>query len=494
MRNICPVLLLLIVLVSGSDAVVDKPALRDSLQSDTAAGGQDGASPFGAATSFMMGNTLLEQGDLAGAVPYLAQAYHMDPDELEIAETYRDVLIELDYPDEALAISRRLLRSSGLSYDVNEVHVLLLVGLERYDDALAHLAGFQTQFPDSTRLHLLEGEILLRASRFEEARKKYISLRRMFPEKWERLTLTLLEISALIDDPDRQEALWADAYSERPDSSALRLGYIRFLVNHARDARALEIAIGEDGALSQDISPLGVSWTTLVAGLISDAGRSEVALEFLEDRRRETDLDADSALLAARLRIRSGDLEAALEVLSEGVADWPEDPALHLLLGEVYAETGRYDLSETHLRESLALDETETGAYFSLISLLSRKHPADLDPRSDAPATRAVIAEIRNLAERAESRLDAGDYSGYMMLGATMMGIGDPASAAEKYEIAAGRRCSTCRSSTRNWDGIRTCWMSSNSCWTNIPRIRWLSTRWGIPWRTGAWNWTGPVR
>jgi tetratricopeptide (TPR) repeat protein len=420
----------------ATTAVVNKPVLPDSLMSPARQQIPGDDSDFGAGTIFMMGNILLSQGDAVGAIPYLSQAYSMSPDEVEIAEAYRDVLLELSYRQDALDVSTHLLRTAGDKFETHRTHVLILAIMEKYDDALTHLGGFQADYPDSTTLHLLEGEILLRASRLSAAFGKYEQLREMFPEDGERHTLMLMDIAAVIHTTEKQTALWRRYTDEMPESKGLTMGFLRFLVNNGQDRDAIDWARQAAERQGTDEAN-GMSWVTLATGMIAEAGRINTAIELLETQHGEHGLSLEATSMLARFYVRRGDLQAARDKLQEAVRSWPDEVDNHLLLGEILTELGEYEAGMEQFIIVESLDPSNTESYFARISLLSRQYPAIMDPGPHDTVTNDIIATINKLSDRAESYLSEVDYGGFMILGSVKMALGNLEDAAVHYEKAA---------------------------------------------------------
>ena len=180
--------------------------------------------PQGAATSYMVGSTLLSEGDLAGALPFLAQAYRMSPDELTFARTYRDVLQEIGYLRDATDVARRIVRGHPDSYEGWERLIGLNAIQESYADARAALDDCRRAHPDSSRLDLVEAELLLRAHAWEEAMAAYRQALPSHPAHQERIYDAMAE-TRLAAQPARRGGRALDGKGWPPSRPRVRCGW-----------------------------------------------------------------------------------------------------------------------------------------------------------------------------------------------------------------------------------------------------------------------------
>jgi len=392
--------------------------------------------PPGAATGYMVGSTLLAEGDLAAALPFLAQAYRMSPDELTFARTYRDALQQAGYLRDATDVSWRIVREHPESFEGWERLIALEAAQERYADARAALDGCRRAHPDSTRLDLVAAELLLRTHAWAEAMAAYREALPHHPERRESIYGAMAELASLLNRPDEADALWTEGLAVAPGSRSLRLGRIQHLVDNRRDQDAMTIAAAGDSLLAERGDE--PAWVELAAGMIAQAGREQAAISLLQPRWETGSLDLGAALQLSRLHARAGDWERAIDLAQRISERWPEAARPHLFLGEFLAGRGDLAAGEAATRRALELDAEDPDHLLALISILSRRHPDLFSGRAAEPAGEALVREVRGLADRAAALLDESAPAAVrMMIGATYQGLGDHEASIPYYERAA---------------------------------------------------------
>ncbi len=121
-------------------------------------------------------------------------------------------------------------------------------------------------------------------------------------------------------------------------------------------------------------------------------GRYEAAIASFRDCLNSPNplaLSPDEALAYATALSATGQLPAALEVLTPAVAQNPDSASLHDGLGALLAQTGKMEAALPHFEDAVATDPTLTKAQLHLsAALLALGHPND----AVAPATVAATA------------------------------------------------------------------------------------------------------
>ncbi|MDO9172913.1 MAG: tetratricopeptide repeat protein [bacterium] len=421
-------------------AVVPMSALPTGAVPDSASADPGGTDldpiPQGATTSYMVGSTLLAEGDLAGALPFLAQAYRMSPDELTFARTYRDVLQEIGYLRDATDVARRIVLDHPDAYEGWERLIGLVVAQERFADAREAVDACRLAHPDSTRLDLIEAELLLRTHAWAEAMAAYRKALPRHPAHLERIYGAMAELASLLNRPEEAAALWTEGLAAKPASRSLRLGRIQHLVDNQRDGDAMTVAITGDSLMVARGE--GRAWVELTAGMIAQAGREEAAIALLLPMWERDDLDLGAALQLSRLHARADAWEQAIALARAIVQRWPEAARPHLFLGEFLAGRGDLAAGEAEIRSAVALGGADPDNLLALISILSRRHPDLFTGRASDRTEQGPVREVRELADRAASLLtEDAPLSVRMMLGATYQGLGDHETSIAFYERAA---------------------------------------------------------
>ncbi|MBC8426256.1 tetratricopeptide repeat protein [bacterium] len=418
-------------------AVVTKPATEDSLGlADSVL--QLDEPLHGVATSYMIGLTLFAQGDAAGALPYLAHAHRLSPDEEVFAKAFRDVLLQLGYLPDALGVSMQLVARPPVPYETWLQHVSIFVAMERYDEAFDALADFRQEHPDSLQLGMLQAEILLRSHRWDEALAIYRALLPVLPEEREHIYMAMAEMTVHLEKHDEATAIWAEGLAAMPDSRPLRLGSLQHHIFLGRDEAAVAIADDGDALAEGGPGTPATIWLRTAVGLIAAEGRVSEAIGVLEPRFDAGSLDLETSLLLGRLLARLESWPAAIDALDTTAQRWPESAMARMFLGEFMAESDDLAGGEQHVRRAIEMDATVPDFLLSLISILSRRHPDAFARGERLPADDPLRVEVVDLARRAQSQLD-GDAqpANHMMIGATLQAMGEHAGSIVSYRHAA---------------------------------------------------------
>ncbi len=391
----------------------------------------------GAGTSYMVGRSLLDGGDAESALPYLGQAYRLEPGIPEFGEAFIEALLRQGYGSEALRVNRELLAARPGDFGLGERQVFILTGLELHDEALAALAALRVAHPDSSQLILLQAEVQSRARRGDDALSSYREALELRPQDREDIYLAMCRLAARADRGELLAALWGEALTALPGSRMIRLGALQHLVEAGRFERAVTVAAAGDSlrASGDDPEAAGLAWNQLLAELLERAGRYALGAELLRSDAGSGGLDRDGTLLLARLEAGAGDQVAAILALRSAASRWPDDPLVRLDLGRLLADTGDLGGGEAELRRALALAPNQPAIPLALISILLRRHPDELQPGGGAPLT-ALHEEVAALAADAAIMLGDDYPRSNMLLGFAFHAAGRLEEAGEQYKIA----------------------------------------------------------
>lgn len=395
---------------------------------------------YGAATSYMVGQTLLDQGDTAGAAAFLAYAYRSDPEDPQFSTAYRDILIQLGYLRDALSVSASIVRQRPESFEGWRQHIAIFSGMERFGEALHALDACRDAHPDSLQLDLVRAELLYRANSWDQAAEAFEAALKTNPAHSERILGALAELGSLRNLPDEARRAWRRALDAHPQSQVLRIGAIRQLVANGDDAGSFALADEGDALRDQDGIPgeEHASWLNLAAGLIADAGRPQAAVAELGSRLAAGTIDIESSLTLGRLHAHADRWPQAISAMDRALALWPDSALVRMFRGEFLAGAGRLAEAEPDLRAAVALEPSDPDFILSLISLLARRSPELLDPDRQDLNDDPRRHELLTFAEAAARGLATmGGPSSLMMMGATFQGLALPARAVPFYERAA---------------------------------------------------------
>jgi tetratricopeptide (TPR) repeat protein len=401
--------------------------------------------PFGTGTSYLLGTTLMQQGDYQGALPYLDHAYRMASGEREIAEAYLNVLLGLAYGERALEVLGDMVRHWPADLDIRRRRIALLGDLRRYDEALAEIARVrQAGLPDDELL-VMEGNLLGNAGRVPEALVTFRRALVQIPEESERIYLLMAAMLERENRSDTLLALWEEAVGALPGSRTLRYGLLRQLVRSNKLDRALVVAQEADRAAPDalpDTSTGGsaakhrFSWKLELVDLLVQAGRSQQAIQILESQRASGTLGLDGELWLARL-LASGDRwPEAHRSLEELARQHPNAPEVFRLLGELLAAQEEPAAAEEALRKALSLAPEEADSYVALVRLLILRHEGKLGVPDQEGGAGGIRSEIEDLAVRGAALLPEDDHRGQMILGYAFRSLGEPQRALPLFSAA----------------------------------------------------------
>ena len=418
-------------------SVATRPVVEDSLTVSDEIGAQLEL-PYGVATAYMIGSTLLQQGDTAGALPYLAHAHRISPEEDEFAITYRDALVSVGYLRDALRVSGPLIERNPDYFADWMQHLSLLVALEEYDEALTSIGDCRTQHPDSLQLGLMRAEILMRAQDWDASLEAYRDQLPILPGEREQIYLAMAEMAFHIQRHDQADKIWAEGLAAIPGSRPLRLGSIQHLVAQEKDAQAMSVAVSGDSIDASGLDKLDSSWVRTAAGLISAEGRSVSAARLLRPRFENALLDMETSLLLGRIQASLDEWENAIATAMLTAERWPESPLPQMFIGEFKAASGDHYGGEQHVRRAIEMDPGSADFLLSLISIMSRRHPQSFEHGDRLAQDDPLRQEIVSLATKAHALLTVDDAAeSHMVVGAALQAMGEHEAAAPSYEIAA---------------------------------------------------------
>jgi tetratricopeptide (TPR) repeat protein len=408
------------------------------------AGGSDQPLPYGTGTSYLLGTTLLEQGNAHGALPYLAHAYKLAPEVLEIAEAYLDGLLLLGRPNQALAVMDESIARHPEAFDLRRRRAALLADMGQLERALQQVATLRAEHPRDTELMLLEGGLLERTQDWDGALRAYRQTLANQPEQAERIYLLMASVLARAGRQRALDALWQEATAALPASRPLWFGRLRDLVQQDRLQQARQVAAEAQQTTGQEPDVAGPesppSWYQTLADLLVEKGNVAGAVQVLEERRQRDVLSLPEALTLVRLLLRSERSEDALSLLHQVADRWPQAPLVHFYLGDLLATQGRWAEAEGELRQAVELGPRQPRHLLALLRVLAVEHPRALSARGAAAADdtlKAVRTEIAELAESAAA-LVADDAAGdHLLLGYVFRGLDRTEQAIDHFRLAA---------------------------------------------------------
>ena len=260
----------------------------------------------------------------------------------------------------------------------------------------------------------------------------------------------------LIMERDYLHALEQMEHAVARDSSPsllMELAQLRFSLNDFAGAAVLAERVAASNPDMGDAHRLlgDIHLSRAREGTDSDA-QIALAIEQYRAALRADPADQDACRALAELYYHTGRLKEAGELLVEFARKRALDGPLSLLLGKVFARTGRYPEAETVLRQVVVRAPGNLEAADALASLLEFEKKYDeaiavygmvLDANTESPYVRTRIGTLHLLAGRYKEAvrallqaqaIDPADTRGLLPLAQAYEGAGDVKGALETYD------------------------------------------------------------
>jgi len=260
----------------------------------------------------------------------------------------------------------------------------------------------------------------------------------------------------LIMERDYLHALEQMEHAVASDSSPsllMELAQLRFSLNDFAGAAVLAERVAASNPDMGDAHRLlgDIHLSRAREGTDSDA-QIALAIEQYRAALRADPADQDACRALAELYYHTGRLKEAGELLVEFARKRALDGPLSLLLGKVFARTGRYPEAETVLRQVVVRAPGNLEAADALASLLEFEKKYDeaiavygmvLDANTESPYVRTRIGTLHLLAGRYKEAvrallqaqaIDPADTRGLLPLAQAYEGAGDVKGALETYD------------------------------------------------------------
>ncbi|MFH1845722.1 MAG: tetratricopeptide repeat protein [bacterium] len=447
LRITFPGYLVLLLLGCFPTTIFSQSATSDSIPAavnDTISTVAEADLPFGAATSYLLGTTLLESGENQDAVPYLHHAYRLAPGVPEIAEAYLTVLLRQGYGHQALEVLDALIQANPDDPEHRRSYINLLAEMQRYRQALAEIETVRRDGLPLQELLILEAGLLAQTGQTQPALKAYRHALTQLPEQREQIYLLMATVLEQDGADQALRNLLGEAVAAVPHSFTLRFRLLRDLVLRGEITDAVAMAIRADSlaavadntvAASGDLPD--VSWELELIELLTNHGDIQSAIDRLESRSQRGVNDLESTLWLARLLMRQDDWPRTIEMLRAAVDHWPDQPETHFYLGDTLAAQGDLAAGETSLREAVRLAPARAEYALSLLRLLAVRYGDSFNPQAEDSIKSAQREEMAELATRTVDITDSENGAGYMLLGYVFRSLGELDRAAELFNVAA---------------------------------------------------------
>lgn len=259
--------------------------------------------------------------------------------------------------EEALEFYQKALICDEEADYISEKIPILLLRLERTDEASAWLAQYLKAHPDKTGLRMLYAKILLRQKNNVEAMHQYRLISEQHPDD-AAIMLLLAEMYIAADQPDRAEPL-LNRILEKDTNSYL---------GHILMARLCQLKGRTDEAVSHYQAALQRNWSSDLEMELGDtyvkAGRHDEAVKLfrgLIERDKENE-GARVALIHVYL-LQKKDSQALAELTRlKSVAEQPQ--RVDLTIARLYARQKQFDKAINIVEKILAKENLSEARYF----------------------------------------------------------------------------------------------------------------------------------
>ena len=399
--------------------------------------------PYGTATTYLIGVSLVEQGELREGLSYLHQAYRMAPEEKSIALAYCDVLLALGYRSDALPLLEQLVEQQPNDIELRHRLAAVLADLKQFDRALAELQKLGVAGREDPNVLLLEAGILARTGQTDTALELYRLALERFPERSEPLYLMMASELDRTDRTEDLESLLREAVAAMPRSRALRLALMHVLVLDDRRDEARQLALEADRLNTEARTDLadgdeqsGPSYLVELADMLVRQEQFGAAVQILQEQFSAANLDLNGSLWLARLLLGSGRVEEGLALMPQIARRWPESGRVHYLWGRGLAAQDQLDEALVHLRQAVELAPGDGEIRTALVRMLLIYDQHQQSIGVSQQERNSTHAELKQHAKAAASLIGNQDYEGQLVLGYAFATLEDFERASDRFSRA----------------------------------------------------------
>ena len=279
------------------------------------------------------------------------------PDERAVHYSLIQLLEQSDRAEEAMNELTAYREQHGNSSRIMLLQAQLLLKLDRIDDAVSVLAEGIDAYPENRLLRFNYGRILVQTRELEEAREQFALLAVMAPDDYETLySLALLDLELDSIESAKQLLTKLVQASYRLNDSHYYLGYIGQTQNEPLVAAEHFKKVGTD-------SPNFLNAQRQVIRILVEQGQLEDAHDWvisISDGRPELELMLISVETDALMN--SGRLDLAQELLSNTIAANPENVDLLFARALLNERMGNLAEAETDLLKIIELEPNDSRA------------------------------------------------------------------------------------------------------------------------------------
>lgn len=259
--------------------------------------------------------------------------------------------------EEALEFYQKALICDEHADYISEKIPILLLRLERTDEAASWLADYLQGHPDKTGMRMLYAKVLLRQKKTAEAMRQYQLISERHPDD-AAILLLLSEMYINADQPERAEPLLTRILNREPNS----------YLGHILMARMLQAEGKTDGAVDHYQQALKRNWSAdldmeLGDVLVKAERYDEAAKLYRELIERDGQNESPRVALVHVYLLQKKDSQALAELNRlKTVAEQPQ--RVDLTIARLYAKQKHYDKAIAIVEKLLARENLPEARYF----------------------------------------------------------------------------------------------------------------------------------
>ncbi len=405
--------------------------------------------PPGAATSYLLGKTLLEKGDYREALPYLNQAYRLSPEVERVSRAYIAALLGVGAHRDALPIIDRLLVTQPEDQELRRVRVRVLMDSGRFEEALTELEVLAADGEHDADLMFMTAAVLAREGQTDRALELYRQALAEFPEHREQIYMMMASTLETQRQTEQLDALLQEALGELPYSRPIRLAYLQFLLRGQRLDKAAGVADAGDRLLTADLdsvradpsftSPpegVGFSYAIELADMLVRIGRYGEAADILQRRFEAGTLELTGSIWLCRLLLGMGRGEEAQALLAEVQKRWPESGQVEYLWASALAAEAQLEAALEHAERAVVLEPLHGELRVTHIRLLLLVQGKAIAATPPTPEQQEIQSAFRDATKATATVVAPNDSHGHLVLGYAFQALRDLEQAAWHFRIA----------------------------------------------------------
>lgn len=442
-----------VVTASAQDA-----AFPAEIDSSTATADED--VPYGVAAGFIVGHNLLQEGDAAGALPYLHMAYRAQPEVIDIALDFQAALSAEGYFSDALEVIDKLVTQNPDSLGFRAQRAQLLLKSGESNRALADLRELRNQGYVTFSIIDAEATILAADKRPDQALDVYRDGLQRLPDDGPALYLGMTGVLQQTEQLERIPDLMTEALGVYPDVPRLWLVKSRVLAVLGEDQDALACAQQADThfaglTLATAVADTMVlldtesrtrpgtaepppdSFVVELADFYAQRRELDKALAVLQPMAETGELSLTPSLWLGRLLLGTGRVEEGEALINDILARWPDAGRAWFLKAKASENRGEWTAALPDFERAVELSPRDPEVRLGYVRAMLVVWEQDLRSAAAGQQPAKREAEFRRQVMVAAGLVAEQDTEGQLILGYGFMGLRDYERAAWRFSLAA---------------------------------------------------------